>query len=292
MIGWWLDAEATLLIFERGYKAVRSQGGNYVKLVTAVLLVNLLAVPALAADLPLPAAFENRAGVAPVSIEVAEPHFGSARRVYLAYPARVILDSILGKDWLKPGNNIRFKALDGYASVVDADALAGQHAFLAFAMADGSAFKVDNALQNETNIELGPWYLVWDNISDPALLRDGAVQWPYQVKEVEIADGGDAQLFPGALDEKFTAGGKLVKFHCITCHKVNGYGGDKVSVDLAEIAKSKPREELITWVLAPRSVKTDTTMPGLTPEWPEDERRQAAEAISDYLANVPILAAP
>lgn len=257
-----------------------------------LILLSLAAAPALSAPVPAPEQMRAEITEAPVTVEVAEPHFGSAHRSYLAYPARAVLDRVLGAGWNAPGAIIRFKALDGYASVIPAASLAGSDAFLAFAMADGSAFKVDNKLQNETNVELGPWYLVWDNIRNPALLKDGAVIWPYQVAEVEFAAAGDAQLFPVGLDAAYRAGGKLVQVHCISCHKVNGYGGDKVPINLAEVVKTKSRADFMNWVLAPRSVKPDTTMPGLPPDWPEAQRQDTAAAIYDYLVHVPVLAAP
>ncbi|PZF76093.1 hypothetical protein DK847_15785 [Aestuariivirga litoralis] len=249
----------------------------------------LLVAPALAAKVPSPAELQARQLAEPVTVTVLEPHFGSARRGYLAYPARLVLEQVLGEGWNQPGTSIRFKALDGYASVIPAAVLAGPDAYLAFAMADGGPFEVDNALQNETDIPLGPWYLVWDNIRNPSLRDNGAVIWPYQVSEVEIAEAGEEQLFPGGLDGRYAAGGKLVQVNCITCHKVNGYGGDKLAIDLPVVVRQKPPQDFLRWVLSPRSVKPDTTMPGLPPEWPEARRLEAAQAIYDYLVNVPLV---
>lgn len=253
--------------------------------------LTLLASPAGAAEVPSPAQMEVRLKAAPVRVEVREPHFGSALRTYLAYPARDVLDAVLAPGWDRPGNSIRFKALDGFVSVVDAGLLRGPDAYLALGLADGGPFTVDNALQNETNVALGPWYLVWDNVRNTAL-ADGALTWPYQVSEVEVAEPGDDQLFPAGLDARYKAGGKLVQANCLTCHKVNGYGGAKLDVNLAEVAKGVPRADFLTWVLSPRSVKPDTTMPGLPPEWPQAEREAAAAAIHDYLVNVPVLPSP
>lgn len=263
------------------------------RMLALALMLSLVCVtPVLSADVPSPAQMTNQLSVAPVKVTVAEPHFGAQRRSYVAFPARLVLNRVLGENWNAPGAVIRFKALDGYASVIPAAELAGPDAFLAFGMADGSPFTVNNALQNETDIPLGPWYLVWDNIRNPALLKDGAVIWPYQVSQVEVAEAGDEQLFPVGLDERYRAGGKLVQVNCITCHKVNGYGGDKLAINLAEVVKGKTREAFLKWVLSPRAVKPDTTMPGLSPEWPEPQRQQTAEAIYDYLVHVPVQPAP
>lgn len=252
----------------------------------------VLADTALAVDVPPPQDLQKLLSTPPVIITVAEPHFGDAHRSYVGYPAHLVLDHVLGSGWRAPGTVIRFKALDGYASVIPASELNGPQAFLAFAMADGSSFTVDNVLQNETNIPLGPWYLVWDNIRHPELLKDGAVIWPYQVSDVEIAEPGDDRLFPAGLDAAYRAGGKLVQVNCITCHKVNGYGGDKLAINLPDVARGMPREEFVKWVTSPRSVKPDTTMPGLPIEWSEQQRQETAAAIHDYLMNVPVLPPP
>lgn len=252
----------------------------------------LAAAPALSAEVPAPEQMMKQLSEPPVTVTVAEPHFGAQHRRYLAFPARLVLDKVLGEKWKAPATNIRFKALDGFASVIPASELEGPDAFLAFGMADGSPFTVNNEQQNETDIPLGPWYLVWDNIRNPALLKDGAVIWPYQVSQLEVAEAGDEQLFPAGLDERYRAGGKLVQVNCITCHKVNGYGGDKLAINLADVVKGKTRDAFLKWVLSPRAVKADTTMPGLPAEWPESKRQQAAEAIYEYLVHVPVLPEP
>lgn len=263
-----------------------------ISIAACLALLAVLVTPVFAARVPSPSDMQERQPGGAVAVTVLEPHFGSASRSYLAYPARVVLEIVLGKGWNRPGTSIRFKALDGYASVIPAEELAGPDAYLAFAMSDGSPFAVDNLLQNETNIPLGPWYLVWDNIRNPSLKENGAIIWPYQVSEVEIADAGEEQLFPGGLDERYRTGGKLVQANCITCHKVNGYGGDKFAVDLPVVVKQTPLQDFRKWVLSPRSVKPDTSMPGLPPEWPEARRQEAAQAIYDYLVNVPLLPQP
>lgn len=233
----------------------------------------LAAAPALSAEVPAPEQMMKQLSEPPVTVTVAEPHFGAQHRRYLAFPARLVLDKVLGEKWKAPATNIRFKALDGFASVIPASELEGPDAFLAFGMADGSPFTVNNEQQNETDIPLGPWYLVWDNIRNPALLKDGAVIWPYQVSQLEVAEAGDEQLFPAGLDERYRA-------------------GDKLAINLADVVKGKTRDAFLKWVLSPRAVKADTTMPGLPAEWPESKRQQAAEAIYEYLVHVPVLPEP
>ena len=98
---------------------------------------------------------------------------------------------------------------------------------------------------------LGPYYLVWDNMGNPALLAEGARNWPYQVAEVNLVTLSDTALLPDGLDARFHEGAALAKSHCLNCHMVNGYGGEKFEGNLAEIAKDYEEAEFVSLVLAP-----------------------------------------
>ena len=162
-------------------------------------------------------------------------------------------------------------------------------AFIVFGRGDGSPFTVDNLAQNETDVPLGPYYLVWDNIGSPALLEEGARNWPYQVAEVNLVTLSDAALLPEGLDARFHEGAVLAKTHCLSCHLVNGYGGQKFEANLAEVAKVYDEAEFISLVLAPLSVLKETTMPPLSDRLAEEERQRIAKALFDYLVALPVL---
>ena len=135
---------------------------------------------------------------------------------------------------------------------------------------------------------LGPWYLVWDNISNPALLAEGAGSWPYQVTEIDLVSVSDAALLPEGFDIRFREGAELVRTHCLTCHKVNGFGGAKFEGNLAKIVKRYSEEGFLRLVLTPASVRRGATMPALSDRLPEPERRRIAGIIFDYLKAVPV----
>ena len=106
---------------------------------------------------------------------------------------------LFGKDWQEQARTVELRALDGYVSRIDVARFVEETAFLAFARADGAPFTVDNLRQNQTDVPLGPWYLVWDNISNPAPLAEGASNWPYQVHEVKLVSLSDGALLPEGL---------------------------------------------------------------------------------------------
>ena len=136
---------------------------------------------------------------------------------------------------------------------------------------------------------LGPYYLVWDNIGNPALLAEGARNWPYQVAEVNLVTLSNEALLPAGLDARFHEGATLAKTHCLSCHRVNGFGGEKHEGNLAEIAKGYEEAEFVRLVLAPLSVLGETTMPALSDRLAEDERARIAKALFAYLNALPVL---
>lgn len=241
--------------------------------------------------IPNPETVANQSGVSPVTVTVIDPHLGTPKKpvavAYLAFPAPVALSAALGPGWAK-AETIAFRARDGFVSRIDAARLTSGKAFLAFARADRAPFTIDNLAQNERNVPLGPYYLVWDNRDDPALRSKGARDWPYQVIDVSVFSESDAALRPSGLDPALEPGLASARKHCLTCHKVNGYGGEKAG-DLALIARGLTATDFVRWALNPSSVKPDTTTPALAGNLTEAERRSAAHSIYNYLSRVTVL---
>ena len=118
---------------------------------------------------------------------------------------------------------------------------------------------------------------MWDNRSDPELLAAGARDWPYQVNDVSLFNASGAVLRPAGFDPALGPGLSNAKANCLTCHKVNGYGGEKVGGNLALLARGLTKSDFVKWVLEPSAMKPGATMPALSPLLPEAERRAIAE---------------
>ena len=158
---------------------------------------------------------------------------------------------------------------------------------MAFARADHSPFSIDNLTQNEKNIPLGPYYRLGQQGSPRIALR-GARDWPYQVIDVSIFNASEAALRPPEFNPALEVGLSNVKANCLTCHKVNGFDGEKVEGNLALVARRLPAAEFVKWTLEPSAVKPDTTMPALSTNLGEVERRAIAQSIYEYLSQVPV----
>ena len=260
----------------------------------AVCLSAVLVAPwTRSAELPLVPELRAEIAAPVVHASVYEPHLSTGgRRVvveYVGFPAVDVLAHVFGEGWSDLGTTVEFRALDGYVSRIDVGRFLTESAFLVFAKTDGSSFTIDNLLQNESDIPLGPYYLVWDNVANPSLLAEGGRNWPYQVTDINLVTLSDAMLVPEGLDERLHAGAELAKEYCLSCHQVNGFGGNKFPGNLAEIVRGFPREDFVQLVLQPSSVRSDATMPALARTLPEAERRHMAGVLFDYLSAVPVL---
>ena len=258
----------------------------------SVALVLSLASVARAAEMPPVAALAAQMKAPAGTVTVYEPHLsvGDTRVAvdYVGYPAADVLARLFGADWSNQAETVEFRALDGYVSRIPIQRLLTVESYIVFARGDGAPFTVDNLAQNETGVPLGPYYLVWDNIANPALLAEGARNWPYQVAEVNLVALSDEALLPAGLDARFHEGATLAKTHCLSCHMVNGFGGEKHDGNLAEISKDYEEAEFVRLVLAPLSVLGETTMPALSDRLAEDERARIAKALFAYLNALPV----
>lgn len=245
-----------------------------------------------AAELPPVGELQRLLGSTSQTVRVYEPHLsvGDSHVAieYVGYQANDVMARLFGEDWRGQGRTIEFRALDGYVSLIDVSRFAEESAYLVFARQDGAPFTVDNVEQNQTGVPLGPYYLVWDNISSPALVQEGPHNWPYQVREMRLVTLSDEALVPTGLDARFHEGAELVRTHCLSCHEVNGFGGAKFEGNLAEIVKGYEEADFRRLVLTPASERTGATMPALSDRLPEGERQRIADAVFDYLKTVPV----
>jgi mono/diheme cytochrome c family protein len=179
-------------------------------------------------------------------------------------PIARVFDVIFGSSW-RQEEEVLFTCVDGYQPSIAVADLLRNRAYLAFGIKGRHSFSVDNKLQAEKNVPLGPLYLVWDNVRKPALRVEGAVSWPYQVQEVAFIRFAEKfpKLAPKPDAPKQVREG-FMKFrkHCFSCHAIDGEGGNK-GPDLAGITQVKDIDTLKKWVLDPQSFKPESTMPAL-----------------------------
>ena len=259
-------------------------------------LVGLLLLSVARADeLPPVNELKERMQIPTATIAVYEPHEtgipGTDETLveYVGYPANDVMALLFGSEWHLEGDTIELRALDGYIARIEAARFLEETAYLVFERADGAPFTVDNLRQNTTDVPLGPYYLVWDNVANPDLIAEGAIHWPYQVHEINRTSLSGRALVPEGLDASLHGGARLTRKYCLQCHKVNGFGGEKFPGNLALLARAQTEADFIELVLAPSSVLSASQMPPLAYRLPEDERRRIAKALFDYLIALPVV---
>jgi hypothetical protein len=180
---------------------------------------------------------------------------------YRGWPAEQILDRWLGPAWRAPGAVVEFRALDGYVSHIPAERFEKYRAYLVFER-PGSPFSVDNRIQNEKNISLGPYYLVWDNLKDSELRAEGATYWPYQVIRISLAPARRDALLPAGMAARNGDAANAAQKYCLSGHQINGYGGDKWPTNVADRLKTLSRVTgRTTWTHPLRQLSRSTNSP-------------------------------
>ncbi len=231
-------------------------------------------------------------GPQPGEVTVVEPHLsrpGQTVQVrYRGWPARVFLDRWLAPGWDAGDAELEVSALDGFVSRIPVERFRQYSAWIVYARADGQPFRVDNHAQGEKQVPLGPYYLVWDNLRDPALQAEGGAVWPYQIGSIRRTPSSRAALLPGSLAGRYGAEAQALQTHCLSCHQVNGYGGFKMPLNLALRAREIDAQRWQQWLLQPAKLKPGTTMPPLSEGLPEAERAALAQQLHDYLKALPL----
>ena len=221
---------------------------------------------------------------AAVSLKIFEAH-EKKERTYQAYPVRPLLDHIFSKGW-EQAEEIVFTSVDGYQPSIPVARFLSHDAYFAFASANDTPFTLVNVLQNDELVQLGPLYLVWDNLQSKALLADGASGMPYQVIGVELTAFATRypNLSPPAPASLQAQRGFLnFRKHCMACHTINGEGGGKASelnYPVSVVEYIKP-EYLTRWIENPASIRYNTVMPALAMEIPN--RAMVTQEIIAYL---------
>ena len=223
-----------------------------------------------------------------VNIRVIELHESSDENAvevtYAGIPLEPFLQYLYPKAWKGFEGEIYFYALDGYLSILDAKKARQGEGYMTFARADGKPFTVDSHNQNQKDVALAPFYLVWDNLKNPELHSSNAYAWPYQIFSIELVSESRVQrLLPAGAPPSVEAGFEAFRDNCLSCHNINGFGGKKYGMDVRQVIKGKSREELYEWIDKPSAINKYTTMPPLASAISGENRQRVINSILDYL---------
>lgn len=223
------------------------------------------------------------AGVAPVrGFEVHEPLSGQ-RMVFSGVPLLPVLDAAFGPSW-RDRDSVVFHCSDGYQSRVDVQDVLRYKPALAHAIQGAGRFSLTKT--DGTQLNLGPYYVVWDSLKRPELQKTGTKGWAYQVVAIESVQAKVALSYaqpPPRASGAVLKGYEHFKTYCVACHSINGAGG-RVGPELnypASVTEYISPKWLKRWLLNPTSVRSRTPMPGLPKTLPG--RQRIAKEIIGYL---------
>lgn len=208
------------------------------------------------------------------TVIVFEPH-ESENREYVGFPINTLFIEVYGEKW-KGAEEILFTCLDGYQPSIPSARFKKYPAYVVYGRADKKEFTLINKLQSNELVQLGPLYLVWDNLNHPELKAEGGEGWPYQVAAIDLISFSDRfpnMAPPKNSSEAVKSGFIAFRKHCITCHTINGEGGGK-SVELnypVNVTEYFEESWLVRWIDKPTTIKHNTTMPALNPDLKDRE---------------------
>lgn len=230
---------------------------------------------------------ELRTLISPVSVEVYEPHEqGNVR--YKAVSLRRVLDALYGTQWSQQ-EELLFTCADGYQPSIPVASILRGEGYLAFEREGSAAFTLVNKLQADEKVDLGPLYLIWDNLKDPSLKADGASSWPYQVIALDFVSFQSrfSAMAPAAkASASVTRGFLEFRKACSNCHRINGVGGEK-SIELnypMNVSEYFKAGFLAQWIDAPQKIRWNSVMPPFNPDHPQ--RKRAISDIVSYLEHM------
>jgi cytochrome c2 len=172
---------------------------------------------------------------------------------------------------------IFFECIDGYKPEMSLELFLKTNPFLAFKDVDapkGSNWEKIVKNGNEMNAE--PFYLVYTSVS----ADDPEYKWPYNVIKFHLeSKNKNIEALQPEGDEKAMKGFILFQKQCITCHAINGIGGE-MGPELnypKSVTEYWKENELVDYIVNPASFRHKVKMPtlGIT--------KQQSQEIVDYL---------
>jgi len=212
----------------------------------------------------------------PVQVEVFEPH-QRTKMTFEALPLPQVLDDAYGRIW-REREAIVFTCRDGYEPTIAVRRILNHSAFLALGRPGPQEFTIVDARHGAPReVNLGPFYVIWENLDDAKIRAEDDYGWPYQVVRIELVSFEEqfGRMVPAKeASNRIWAGFDAFAIHCSRCHAINGQGGT-VGPELnypANPTEYMKEEWLRRWIDDPTSMRRNPAMPPLNRNLPNRER--------------------
>jgi cytochrome c2 len=167
---------------------------------------------------------------------------------------------------------IVFECIDGYKPEMPLELFLNAKPYLAFKDVDapkGSNWEKITKNGNEMNAD--PFYLVYDSVSSD----NQEYKWPYNVIKFHfVSKNKNIEALQPKEDEKAMKGFLLFQKQCITCHAINGLGGE-MGPELnypKSVTEYWKETELVDYIVNPAAFRNKVKMPtlGITKQQSEE----------------------
>jgi len=219
----------------------------------------------------------SRLGKDTVVTVINDPVYHKTKK-YQAVDALLLLKNELDLSKIDIKNTlIVFECIDGYKPKMPLELFLKTKSFLAFKDLDApKGSNWEKILKNGNEMNADPFYLVYTSVSTD----NQEYKWPYNVIKFHLEPKNkNIEALQPKDDEKAIKGFTLFQKHCITCHAINGIGGE-MGPELnypKNITEYWKENELVDYIVNPASFRNKVKMPtlGIT--------KQESQEIVDYL---------
>jgi len=220
----------------------------------------------------------------PVDIEVFE-FIENRQMTFRGFPTRDLFDSVYGDEW-RQKEQLVFTALDGFQSSIPVENFIKYNSYVTYGYSDVKKRPQFILVKGKDAkyVELGPFFLVWDNLTNSELQARTSYGWPYQLVSFEFAKFSD--LYPNSAPPADSTDGIVTGFqdtllYCMTCHKVNGDGSKKAhDIILSDTVTNLSDDRLKTLMLDANALPE---VSGMIIREEISNREQIADGIINYL---------
>jgi len=223
--------------------------------------------------------------VKPVELTVLDP-YSLSDEIYTGFPLESLFYAIYEQAWRNPETEVSFRLANGTQTFLPGAKIFRYASYLAFERRGAPAFAVLNERGGGKPMDVGPFYLIWDNFREPNLKDLGTKDWTPNIATVDLINFSDRypRMVPPAKGPAAAKRGlQAFRKHCILCHTMNGDGPSGAS-DLnypTSVTEYFSERWLRKKITDPAGLKFNTTMPPLDKRDPN--YRQILEDLMAYL---------
>lgn len=186
------------------------------------------------------------------------------KKIFKAINAVLLIQNQVDLNKIAINNTkIVFECTDGYKPEMPLELFLEAQPYIAFEDVNApKGSKWEQIYKDGNPMDAAPFYLVYPSIS----AKDNQYKWPYNLVKIhfEPLNETDKTLFP-TNNKEVETGYHLFTKHCITCHAINGIGGE-MGPELnapKSVTEYWIENQLVDYIVNPANFRNKVKMPTL-----------------------------